>query len=50
MFFKTDNQRGILSYQIRPLPCHARGARKSIDLCIQYKNNQTSDALIKYVA
>ena len=22
-----DNQRGILSYKIRQLPCHARGAR-----------------------
>ena len=27
MFFIIDNQLGILSYQIRQLPCHARGAR-----------------------
>ena len=27
MFFKIDNQRGILSYQIRKLPCCARGTR-----------------------
>ena len=25
--FIIDNQRGILSYQIRQLPCRARGAR-----------------------
>ena len=27
MFFIIDNQRGILTYQIRQLPCRARGAR-----------------------
>ena len=27
MFFIVDNQRGILSYQIRQLPSSARGAR-----------------------
>jgi len=27
MFFIIDNQRGKLSYQIRQLPCRARGAR-----------------------
>jgi len=27
MFFIIDNQQGILSYQIRQLPCPARGAR-----------------------
>ena len=27
MFFIRDNRRRILSYQIRQLPCHARGAR-----------------------
>ena len=27
VFLLMDNQRGILSYQIRQLPCHARGAR-----------------------
>ena len=26
MFFIKDNQQGILSYQIRLLPCRARGA------------------------
>jgi len=27
MFFIIDNRRGTLSYQIRQLPCRARGAR-----------------------
>ena len=27
MFFIIDNQRGIHSYQLRQLPCYARGAR-----------------------
>jgi len=27
MFFLIDNQRGILSYQLRQLHCRARGAR-----------------------
>ena len=74
MFFIKDNPRRIHSYQIRQLPCRARGTRehllfshlplrmddfvheyvfsfcKSIDWCVQYKNNQTLDLLIKYVA
>ena len=27
LFFIIDNQQGIFAYQIRRLPCHARGAR-----------------------
>ena len=27
LFFIMDNQQGIFSYQIRQLPCRARGAR-----------------------
>ena len=27
MYFIIDNQQGILSYEIRQLPCRARGAR-----------------------
>ena len=74
MFFIIDNQRGILSYQIRQLPCRARGARAHNLFCTyrsacavlymetifffplidrlvcKIQNNQTLDALIKYVA
>ena len=32
MFFMIDNQRGILFYQSRQLPCRARGAR-AYNLC-----------------
>ena len=33
MFFIIDNQRGILSYHIRQLPCLARGARVHMLFC-----------------
>ena len=61
--FIIDTERGIFSYQIRQLPCRARGARGqfckwkrfylfplSDGLVCTIQSNQTLDALIKFVA